>query len=62
MSKFYSGETFCILNFALNYFIMMSNARTLCSVLDLEEATSHNQKMKQVIQQKEEKIRAMEQK
>jgi hypothetical protein len=42
--------------------MMMSNSRTSFSVLDLEEATSHNQKMKQVIQQKEEKIRAMEQK
>ena len=32
------------------------------SVLELEEATSHNQKLKQIVQQKEEKIRVLEQK
>lgn len=32
------------------------------SVLELEEVTSHNEKMKQMVQQKEDKIRTMEKK
>ena len=38
------------------------NAYTSFSVLELEEVTSHNEKMKQVVQQKEDKIRTMEKK
>jgi hypothetical protein len=41
---------------------MRNNIWISCSVLELEEVTSNNQKMKQIIQQKEEKMRAMEQK